>query len=819
MPEAVKARYDKMVKNKDFPNKEVKSWKNFLDASGKWEDVPSLDPLPEKYETMDLDSLYRILLETFYNMSLHTNKLDDDTKDFLNTYFGASKTFHMPKMSTAEEDQIKAFLNLLFNNPDVRKLGLVNGEDKSILFAAQNNPNKLNDPLVKRAISNAIGQFRRYELSGYELSNNAGAQALNALDLEAIESIADTTFETIQPEPNDIDKLREDVPKIFKTLYKKKKTYEAFKKYESGNKIISEQIDEALSETDYTGKIKPENLVKPKYEDQLNLGQKIEKHLKEDVYSDVLKKFLTLHRDRLVMHKTSGEIIKTLEKEKIKPTDGLEAIIEKSEGIVGKLKGKEPFAASEHFEWLISKLKNYKDNGMGKAIKAALHNRRQLEHIVEQLIFDAVEEGKVEHAKTALEVLSIMQYGMFNSRAMNALNGMDPTLLSDPNLSFNKNPYIKGVLKALDWTLKKGGQLFGYALTAMWNKGVRSQSHVLENSQKLKDAMNKERANLVQKRDLFRDEKDAQDQNDKDLIDAGKALISTSGITDLQAAKNDLHSKKEDLTNAENALKKPKEDFDKADAEYQQKNQAYEQANQQYEQEKQKQKEKQETLKKAKALVKKQEALRIKVAQIDKKLRGIKDFKNQKIAADIEELKEERKRCKDEIKKTKEELNQIAKENPELTKKTTSGKRQWVAKIPTNPDLKAAKTARDNAEAERKSAETEYNNKKAVYETAETAYDTARKKVDTQEMNIALYIEGKEQIKAAEEAMAKRAEKESKWDENNKNGYAELMALWGFLQTGQTKTMLFCSTKRMQDRMDAGEMAARFSAYRNTIGY
>ena len=95
--------------------------------------------------------------------------------------------------------------------------------------------------------------------------------------------------------------------------------------------------------------------------------------------------------------------------------------MDNADTIKSKLQEKSPKAMG-HFDWFAGKLKIYSDK-MPKAFAGAFHNPKQMRAIVSQIIVDATNEGKVAEAKSALEVLSTMKYGIFHSNVVDALKG------------------------------------------------------------------------------------------------------------------------------------------------------------------------------------------------------------------------------------------------------------------------------------------------------------------------------------------------------------------------------------------------------------
>ena len=561
--------------------------------------------------------------------------------------------------------------------------------------------------------------------------------------------------------------LKASCAKIFSTLFEKKKTFEAFKTYEPSEKIISEQIDNALSDTDYTGKINADNYIAPTYKDDLNWRQKLDKKL-EDTYSDVLKKYLTLHRANLTITKNAPAIIKQFDKAKIKPTDGIKTILEKSGDITNALKGKEPFAAADHFKWMIEKLTSYEKNGMGKAIEGALRNRRQLEHIIEQMIFDAVDEGKIDQAKTAMEVLSIMQYGMFTSRTMDAINNTDLTILSDDKLSWNKNEGIKFVTSAMDKTLKAGIQLAGYTATAITNKVFRRPSLVLEKSN-LKNKLINEKNRLDTEKTSFDTNKVNQDAIDNAEIQRNNNRITASGIID----DTDLTNKKNQLVNDRNTENAKKASFESAEQNFAQ----WEQYKSDYEQLRQ---------------------LSINRVNLGREIGQLKiDLQNMPNPAPNQKAEFEAQAKKQELNTKQQSLNNLEQDYENI-------KNRYPFKT-TNRTTGATVIHPYNRRAYN-AAETNMNN-------AKNAYEQQKNDNNNLQHNINEYEDAKDIIKETQKQIDDRQNKADKWDEEHKNVYTELWSHWEFLQSGKTKSLFHISTKKLQKKMDGGEMKNRYNEF------
>ena len=127
MPETVKSHYDKLVANNDFPNKTVKSWAKSMDANRQWKNLPDFSTLSDE----ELNLLYIDLLRTFGAMSSHMGKLDEDTKNFVNKFYGAGKLLNVPAIQPNIKQQIDGLIQLLLNDSNVATLASLDyGEDE-----------------------------------------------------------------------------------------------------------------------------------------------------------------------------------------------------------------------------------------------------------------------------------------------------------------------------------------------------------------------------------------------------------------------------------------------------------------------------------------------------------------------------------------------------------------------------------------------------------------------------------------------------------------------------------------------------------------
>ena len=104
-------------------------------------------------------------------------------------------------------------------------------------------------------------------------------------------------------------------------------------------------------------------------------------------------------------------------------------------------------------------------NTMPKAFAGALKTGRQMKAIVSELVIKAVRENKMDEAKTAMEVLSVVKYGYTTSKIMDALGNEKLSIFSDGGLSWNKNQAVQFVTNAMDKSIKAAFMGVGYLIT------------------------------------------------------------------------------------------------------------------------------------------------------------------------------------------------------------------------------------------------------------------------------------------------------------------------------------------------------------------
>lgn len=785
MSDGVLNHLNDLIQKNEYPNDTVKSWKDkFLEAADPQKPdgpkkVKGKDKLPDikSLSADEFEELYRSFYDVFYSMSQNIDNYlgegNAKTREFIENYFGKDKVFEPTPVQAKTKDEIKRFVDLLLSNTDALAVSGIEREELSMLRSIQKDPSNIDNPKSRNLLFRLIRSISR--------DIQFGNVSKNIVDLFADVGLDDILNELNKPEnvtPEKLQLFENNYVKIFETLYSKDNIYAAFKENEGNDKTISRQIDTALSDTDYTGKINSKNYIAPKYKEDLNLRQTIDKKL-DNTYKNVLKKYLTLHRDNLFIKPEAKAIFEALDKEKIKPTDGINKILEKANDITNRLKGKEPFNAAKHFEWMVNILKSLKDNGKEKTLEAALRNPRQLRSIIEEIVIEALsgKDKKVKEAKTAMEVLSVMQYGLFTSRTMDAINKTDMNIFSDDKLSWNKNEGNQMLTKVTDRALQAGLQLGGYALTAAIN-GSRRIGSSLRNSDRLNTQSETRKKELEKEKNDWQSTKQKEDIADNKTISDNDIRIQNSGIkddTELSNAKAKLKADRVTEESNKQAFKNAEQNF----AQWEQYRSDYERLMQ----------------------------ISVERVNISREIGRLKaELQAMPNPAPDQQAELEAQTKKQESLKIQKQLDNLEKESDELksrypgirTDKTT-GK---TTIIPYNKFMYRKDT---------------YGNAKTRRDKAEQAYTNSKNANDDLDKRIYDYEDGNEQKKAAQDRLDKRADKDKKWDNDNKNEYMELMAYWDFLQSGKTKTKLFhFATNKVQDKMDKGKMQAMLNNWNNS---
>ena len=764
MSDAQKRQFDSYVAKDDFRG-DMKSWRDDLlkkDASGNpfkgpdghyvHNDLPDGLNGDTQMEEKDWADLYTALYNAFVAMNNAKGDFAEDkdkdrdgaaTIKFLNEYFGDGKVFSPSKLDNNVKEKINGLLTVIRDSSaqadgdDLYTLLRLNHAEIKQLKNLVDKPNDFDKPENREFIDKLV-QNLFYEIQyGDNIKEDS---PLLKIDLQ---SIRNALYQEKEPTHDDLSRLQSRYKDILNDLYSKPKVFNIFKEYDKSK--ISKALNSALENTDYNGKTKEANFVKPKYDSTLDWKEKLQKNTKE-FYDDKLKKYVTAHRDHIYVLDTAKTIGGVLTDLKVNPNDGLDKILkEKENDIIDKLRDKQPLKSIDHFQWFVKTIKDFQKQGKDKEIAGALRDGDKMNHLVEDMAIKAIEDGKIAEVKTAMEVLKVLQQPLFSGRTMDAVRKTDFTLFSDSGLSFNKaNPAIQSVMNAVDKTIGfgiKGAVMAGTGLASLYNR----RNLGLHKTGKLEEGHQKHE----KERDLFKQKQEELNlEDDVRIIDAYQEQQKT-GIKD----EKDLTAKEKRLQNAKKKLEKLTKDRDAAIAEFDK----YDVIIQDFNNRKGFQKNNDDSAETLKGLTEKLQGMSGNPANqmevIDKKYGSAKDLE-------------------------------------EKFKEITDG----------GPD-------------------SIYEKAKANKERLEGAVEKKETQISVLEQKISKYKAMAAEMDFYKAAINQRNEKVANWDEDNKDYYYELMGFWNFLQTGHVKNIFALGTKKLQQKMDNGQMAQIYSDWMKNQGY
>ncbi len=577
MSPEVRARFDEYAKNGDFQG-HMKHWNdNFVGAmTPDLVNVPAGGTNEHQLTPDEWEELYDAYQEAFQNMDVEKvptvgfdNEYKKATKDFIAEWFGKfadGKVFIQKEATVFANGVLSAGANNLADfldaNPtfkDIFKRHLKEtfsdisyGDFINGLRTSEYNSNtKFRDKVI--AVVEYIRDYgpqdgyiapdkSRWPVGvGYAPHPNGDgtftATAISPLlnDIYTHPDI-ESWFE-INPaqKPVCVQRFKDNYTKIFDTLLTKSKVREHFFA-QTNNPIITEPLNEAIKQTDYANK-DSKDYVPEKYPDEKTWVQRIQ-DWKDDTYENHFRRFTNPSRGaRLFFSPWSQNIMKAFDKVKIKPTDGLEGILSKKSEILDKLKSSA--TATDYFKWFTDTLEKLKKS-MPEAIEGALRNGGQMREVVSAIMAEAVENGKIKEAKTALEVLSVAKYGLSTSRTLDKLREDKElfNVFSNKDLSWNKNEGVKFVTNAIDKTVRAGVLGVGLAATGVRNLISRQRAKIgndISKNKILNDAHKHWNEEDLQK--TTTDKRDEATRNLADLAAGiGKSGTVIANAADLAAA-------------------------------------------------------------------------------------------------------------------------------------------------------------------------------------------------------------------------------------------------------------------------------------------
>ena len=785
---------------------DMKIWKRDLvhqDADGKWVDneipdgrapTPPATPGSNPWE-MDDEEWKKLYIE-FRNAfrKMHANKSNFANPDNKDTYNEAAAAFLHDNFGDPTPPADKLFSPVPANADAEAEianlLGLLNDATLAPTFSVklrewQTNISlsELKEGLTKKQY-NEDDEFQQKlkDVSEY-LSVYKDELGLTGCDFSKIQN----GFDAKHVDANKLAVFKERHHDLLQIVAQNKKIQEQF----PANKITT-ALDEAKKKTAYEEVNSPNFLVDNQH-DTLTPMQKFEKWRK-DTYSDVFEKWKMLQGDRLYFSPQASKIVAALNKEKVKPTDGLDGITKAASNVKNELLKKSASAAG-HFDWLNKTLGEIKAV-MPKAYEGALSHGTQLNAVIEELITRAVESGKIDEAKTAMEVISVCKYGLTTSKIMDKLSKEKLTLLSDPKLSINSNEFTKFFGVVMDKTLETMLKGVGYTITAIGNTINKSGSKFKGRSDAIDaNAQDWERKNTADKNAAIA-ERNTKNTRDEAVRQAEITRRDGTGITNENLAMYERHQKrgkdlerrrKQNLDNAQS-------EKDAASQDLQQKQQAVDGFQTTTD------KDNTELPRKIADLATESARLRSEYMRIKSQLTAIPtpyanamdELKAQQLQAQYKQLYDQRK--------------QKLAERQTLQNELRTG-------MAPGGEYEVANNSIANARNEVNAAQTVLTDKENAFNRAEQRYNTTQTTNQDRADKINTFKNSRDKIKELTAQIERRDKIVNEWDDKHKNQWNELRDYWNYLETGRdSRTGDFynrftLSKKKAQGDFDADKMA------------
>lgn len=470
MTPEVRARWNEYLKLPDL-NNSMKDWRNQLmhetaPGSKKYENNDLPDILKELTDDQ-ITELYKQMNDVISGMS-EDKKLNNAeytvAKTFIEDFYGDTKVFHIIKVSGPTDAALKKLVTsgLLdkLKQPIEDAIRYVGGEKKPSFRDIVDG--------ITSGKYDKDSTFRNQLIDIFERVESAASwtwaqRPANQQALDDFINVRDDLIKGLQPDPTvaDVERFkrnlkRDDDRNVLIRLYKKAKAKELFAAHDKYELI--DTLDKARSEVDYD-KTDSDNYLYPKTEKHLNFPQTV-KDKWDKFYENRLEKWHNLGGDYMFQSRAAEDVVKAIKKENIKPTDGLEAILNNAEKIKSDMVHT-GIQTPKHFEWFLKEMKVVKEADKD-AFAACLFSGVSLRQVVQRVAMDAVKDGKIAEAKTALEILSAVKYENTTSKTLDALKTYfkeNPEgILNNKDLSWNKNNEgVQFVTNALTKTIRVAG--------------------------------------------------------------------------------------------------------------------------------------------------------------------------------------------------------------------------------------------------------------------------------------------------------------------------------------------------------------------------
>ena len=818
-------------KKKGLLTKEQEEWfdpnKGFLEPDSnsplgyKAKAVPELNNTDDLHED-ELRKLYEAFARAMAGMksaSADYGAKDADAKDFVKRWVDEVQLFSTPKATEECDKRITNLINLLDETGKTDKERDTIKNIKQVIFEETKKDYTSDDKLFGQpadlekllgkckdkkynsdtSVQNKIQKVARtldnylnsYSWSDETVSNtkqkNKAYLAQLSDDLSIIHR--EDAFSNIEITDDNLKKFKDIYgQQILDTLYYNKDVREKFREHDI--KKITERIDKAEKKVNYQDP-NSDNYVKPKKDDTLTPLQQVEKWA-TDTYNNSIRKYARLRGDPLLFSPFSKEIFKAIDKEKVKPTDGIDGILAKADAIKKRIPNK---TITDHFDWFVETMNQIKAD-KPKAFAGAWNNARQMKTVITEIMLKATgpnaKDSDMEKAKTAMEIMTAMKYGMMTSKIMDAMKQTEFSIFSDGKLSWNNNEGIQFVTKAFDKSVKAAFLGVGYGITIVRNKIMMSGMKYNKKNNKEKALAGRiawENNRLALKRN--KDERAIQDTIANERQKITNNTIITNDLNN-QYGINDrtIQQKEQDVAIKKNNLDAKKQEMDNHLA---RKNQ-YQQAHDDYEANKNIIDEYNQLPQRIAQLTTNQTSKKNEIVALRQQILNPNTYIDSLTGLQMgdEEKKAQEAQLTEQLKQLQTQYDDITNELTECQNKRTPAYYNGSV-VPARNNM----TRLQNDENNYNNAVQDYNTTKQQYDLMETNYNELNDKV--QQFNDATKA-----IDESNKTIDKQNEALANWSTENINKIKELEDFWNFLQTGKTKTWRL-RTDKAQEKFDANK--------------
>lgn len=812
-------------KKKGLLTKEQETWfdpeKGFLEEDPnaplgyKAKALPELNNTDDLHED-ELRKLYEAFARAMAGMksaSADYGVKDADAKDFVKRWVDEVQLFSTPKATDECEQSINNLINLLDENGKTAEERETIKNIKQVIFEETKKDYGSDDKLFGQpadlekllnkckdgkynsdtSVQNKIQKVARtldnylnsYSWSDETVSNTKQKNKAYLAPLSDDLSIIDRedAFSNIEITDENLNKFKDIYgQQILDTLYYNKDIREKFRAHDI--KKITERIDKAEGKVNYQDP-NSDNYVKPKKDDNLTPLQQIEKWA-TDTYNNSIRKYARLRGDPLLFSPFSKEIFKAIDKEKVKPTDGIDGILGKVDAIKKRIPNK---TITDHFDWFVETMNQIKAD-KPKAFAGAWNNADQMKTVITEIMLKATgpnaREGDVEKAKTAMEIMTAMKYGMLTSKVMDAMKQTEFSIFSDGKLTWNKNEGIQFVTKAFDKSIKAAFLGVGYAVTFARNKIMMSGMKYNNKNNKDKALAGRiawENNRLAKKRD-----KDERAINDTIANERIKIANNTTIRNNLDASDgindNTLQQKEQDVATKKNNLDAKKQEMDNHLA---RKNQ-YQQAHDDYEANKNIVDEYNQLPQRIAQLTREQTTKRNEIVALRQQILNPNTYIDPLTGLQMgeEEKKVAEAQLTEQLQQLQEQYNGITNELTECQNKRTPAYYNGTV-VPAMNNM-----------ANLQNDENNYNNAAHDYDTTKQQYDSMETDYNDLNDKVQQFKDATKAIDESNDTIDKKNEALANWPKENVNKIKDLEDFWNFLQTGKTKTWRFRTNKAQE---------------------